>query len=249
MGAGAGDVADALRQAEEAAGTRALPSAAAAGDVRATPAEMASGPFCCCRQRPDRHFGLCLRPRRADIDRLDRRGARGRRRRLHPETTSLDPMRADALGFSLATAAGPRRLCAARPTRPARAICSAAGWRRTRSRSARRFALLKPLLEDRPSSRSAQNVKYDLVVMTRHGIDLSPFDDTMLMSYVLDAGINSSHGMDALAERWLGHKPIHYQGGRRLAASDLTLRPCRDRQGHRLCGRGCRHDVAAVAGA
>ena len=51
------------------------------------------------------------------------------------------------------------------------------------------LALMKPLLEDRSVLKLVQNVKYDLVVLTRHGIDVAPIDDTMLMSYVLDAGL------------------------------------------------------------
>ena len=46
--------------------------------------------------------------------------------------------------------------------------------------------------------------------MKRHGISIAGFDDTMLMSYVLEAG-KGSHGMDALSERWLGHKPISFK--------------------------------------
>jgi DNA polymerase-1 len=55
-----------------------------------------------------------------------------------------------------------------------------------------------------------QNLKYDWLVFARRGIDLHPYDDTMLMSYVLDAG-RGSHGMDALAEKWLGHNTIHFE--------------------------------------
>ena len=54
-------------------------------------------------------------------------------------------------------------------------------------------------------------MKYDLVIMNRHGIDVAPYDDTMLISYVLDAGTSGGHGMDALSEKWLGHKTIHFK--------------------------------------
>ncbi len=49
-----------------------------------------------------------------------------------------------------------------------------------------------------------QNIKYDALVMKGHGIEIAPFDDTMLLSYALDGG-RGAHGMDALAERHLGH--------------------------------------------
>ncbi len=58
--------------------------------------------------------------------------------------------------------------------------------------------------------------------MKRHGIAMRSFDDTMLMSYVLDAG-NGAHGMDSLAERWLGHTPIAYKDVTGTGRSSLTF--------------------------
>ena len=55
----------------------------------------------------------------------------------------------------------------------------------------------------------AQNMKFDWLVFAEHGIFTTPFDDTMLMSYVLDAGVNG-HGMDELSAKYLGHKPISF---------------------------------------
>ncbi|MFX7265359.1 DNA polymerase I, partial [Acinetobacter baumannii] len=69
--------------------------------------------------------------------------------------------------------------------------------------------LLKPLLEDPGTLKVGQNLKYDLSVLHRYGIDVAPFDDTMLISYVLDAG-KGGHGMDELARRHLGHQPITF---------------------------------------
>ncbi|WP_407943677.1 DNA polymerase I [Martelella alba] len=71
-------------------------------------------------------------------------------------------------------------------------------------------AVLKDLLEDRSVLKIAQNLKYDYLVMARLGIRIENFDDTMLISYALDAG-DGSHGMDALSERFLGHTPIPYK--------------------------------------
>ncbi|HEX3919021.1 MAG TPA: DNA polymerase I, partial [Caulobacteraceae bacterium] len=51
------------------------------------------------------------------------------------------------------------------------------------------------------------NAKYDVAVLARHGIAVAPIDDTMLMSYVLEGGLHN-HGMDELAQLWLGHQPI-----------------------------------------
>ena len=71
--------------------------------------------------------------------------------------------------------------------------------------------LLKPLLEDASVLKIGQNVKFDWHVFARRGVEVAPFDDTMLLSYALDSGAtNDGHGMDSLSERWLGHKTIHF---------------------------------------
>ncbi len=70
-------------------------------------------------------------------------------------------------------------------------------------------AVLKPVLENDAVLKIGQNVKYDLKVLRRHGIDMAPVDDTMLLSFVLEGG-KHGHGMDELSELFLGHKPITY---------------------------------------
>jgi DNA polymerase-1 len=72
------------------------------------------------------------------------------------------------------------------------------------------MARLKPLLEDPSVLKVAQNAKYDLAVLSRHGITVSPIEDTMLISYVLEAGLHN-HGMDELSALWLGHQPIPFK--------------------------------------
>ena len=67
--------------------------------------------------------------------------------------------------------------------------------------------VLKPLLEDTAVVKIGQNMKYDTKIMSRYGVDVQPIDDTMLMSYAMNAG-QHSHGMDTLSERYLGHTPI-----------------------------------------
>ena len=68
---------------------------------------------------------------------------------------------------------------------------------------------LAPLLTDAGVLKVAQNAKYDLLVLKRHGLPMAPVDDTMLLSYALAAGAHG-HGMDELSELHLGHKPIAY---------------------------------------
>lgn len=71
------------------------------------------------------------------------------------------------------------------------------------------IARLKPLLEDPSILKIGQNLKFDMTVLRQHGIQLKGLDDTMLMSYALDAGVHG-HGMDELSELHLGHKPISF---------------------------------------
>ena len=96
------------------------------------------------------------------------------------------------------------------------------------------IARLKPLLEDPAVLKVAQNAKYDIAVMHRYGVRLAPIEDTMLMSYVLEAGLHG-HGMDELAQLHLGHTPIPFKQvvgkkaapGARPAAnfSEVELKP------------------------
>jgi DNA polymerase-1 len=73
------------------------------------------------------------------------------------------------------------------------------------------IARLNPLLADPAVLKIGQNIKYDLIVLRQHGVPvLSPFDDTMLLSYALDAG-RGHHGMDELSTRHLGHTPIAFK--------------------------------------
>ena len=72
------------------------------------------------------------------------------------------------------------------------------------------IATLKPLFENPNILKVGQNIKYDLSVLHRHGIDVAPYDDTMLLSYVLEGGLHN-HGMDELSQLHLGHTPIPFK--------------------------------------
>ncbi len=69
---------------------------------------------------------------------------------------------------------------------------------------------LKPILEDPSILKIGQNIKFDMQVLTGHGIKVYPVDDTMVLSYVLD-GTKNSHGMDALALNYFDHETIKYK--------------------------------------
>ncbi|MCB1447221.1 MAG: DNA polymerase I, partial [Rhizobiaceae bacterium] len=150
------------------------------------------------------------------------------------ETTSLDPMQAELAGFSLAVtgngtapAAGPIRACyvpLGHKTGHGDLLGGGLAEGQIPIRAA--LELIKPLMEDDAVLKIGQNIKYDWLVMKRHGIEVAPFDDTMLMSYVIDGGGNTPHGMDPLAERWLGHTPIAYKevagSGKNAVTFDLV---------------------------
>jgi len=126
------------------------------------------------------------------------------------ETTSLDPMQADLCGLSLAVAANEACYVPLIHRQGGDGTGLFAGEVvADQLRVEDALAELRPLLEDRGILKIGQNLKFDWLVMARHGIEIAPIDDTMLMSYVLDAG-RSSHGMDPLAERFLGHRTVHY---------------------------------------
>ena len=114
------------------------------------------------------------------------------------ETSSLDPHQADLIGVSLSTSIGK--------------ACYIPIGHSSKKCINKNLVLekLKPLLEDPSIKKIGQNIKFDYIVFYKHGITLSSMEDTMLMSYVLDAGKNR-HNMDTLSEIHLGHKTISYK--------------------------------------
>ena len=126
------------------------------------------------------------------------------------ETTSLDAMQAGLCGFSLALS--PNEACyvplAHKKDGGGDGLFDA-GLAADQIKEADALKLLKPLLEDKSILKIAQNMKYDWLVFAQRGIEIEGYDDTMLISYVLDAG-KGGHGMDDLSEKWLGHKTIHF---------------------------------------
>ncbi|YBV95658.1 DNA polymerase I [Phyllobacteriaceae bacterium JZ32] len=125
------------------------------------------------------------------------------------ETNSLFPMEAELIGLSLALAPG-RAAYVPLAHKSGTGDLLGGGMLENQIPLDQALAALKPMLEDRSVLKIAQNMKFDWLLMHRYGIDIAPFDDTMLISYALDAG-PGGHGMDSLSERWLGHKTIHYK--------------------------------------
>jgi DNA polymerase-1 len=128
------------------------------------------------------------------------------------ETSSLDPLQAELVGFSLCVAPG--RACYAPIGHRSAGKADLFGGNELvpgQIGENEALAMLKPLLEARGVLKIAHNAKFDWHVFMERGIATAPIDDTMLLSYALDAGAtNEGHGMDALAARWLGHETIQF---------------------------------------
>ncbi|WP_404711566.1 DNA polymerase I [Sphingomonas sp. MMS24-J13] len=123
------------------------------------------------------------------------------------ETDDLDCIRANMVGISLATAAG--KACYI-PVGHGFADGDLLSDPPVQLHRPLVLAKLKPLLEDPAILKVGQNLKYDLIMFRRSGIDIAPYDDTMLLSYDLDAGLGA-HGMDDLAKRHLDHACIEFK--------------------------------------
>ena len=114
------------------------------------------------------------------------------------ETSSLDPHQADLIGVSLSSKIGK--------------ACYIPIGHNSKKCIEKEIVIkkLKPLLEDTSIKKIGQNIKFDFIVLSKHGINISSMEDTMLMSYVLDAGKNR-HNMDTLSEIHLNHKTIAFK--------------------------------------
>jgi DNA polymerase-1 len=128
------------------------------------------------------------------------------------ETDSLDSVAAGLVGVSLALSPGEACYIPLAHVDPdAKGDGDMFGADPPRQiKMAEALKVLKPMLEDPAVLKIGQNIKYDLSVLAQHKINIAPIDDTMLISFALNAGIHG-HGMDELSERYLGHKPISFK--------------------------------------
>ncbi len=126
------------------------------------------------------------------------------------ETNSLDAMSADLVGFSISMVPG--KACYVPLLHGTQNDGFDLGDMENAVQIplADAIALMKPLLEDPGVMKVGQNIKYDMLVLAKYGLTVAPIDDTMLLSYALDAGVHG-HGMDALSELFLKHTPIPFK--------------------------------------
>ncbi len=139
---------------------------------------------------------------------------------IDTETTSLDPHQANLVGISLCSKIG-------------KACYIPVGHKSPKClKKDAVIKKLKKILEDPSIKKIGQNIKFDFIVLNKCGITLSSMEDTMLMSYVLDAGKNR-HNMDTLSEIHLGHKTISFKdmvgtGKKEINFSEVELDKAKD---------------------
>ena len=125
------------------------------------------------------------------------------------ETDSLDAMQANIVGVSLALAPGKACYIPLAHQGQGEGLFGSGMVEGQINRDAA-LAALRPLLADPSVLKIGQNLKYDMLLLKRYGIMVTPLDDTMLLSYVFESG-DVGHGMDELSQRHLGHKPIAFK--------------------------------------
>ena len=149
------------------------------------------------------------------------------------ETTSLSPTMAGLVGFSLAIAPGEACYVPVGHVRPGGGGLDLGGDGEIEQIPLQQaLDALKPMLADPGVLKVGQNIKYDMAVLAGYGVEIVAYDDTMLISYTLDAGKNG-HGMDELAELHLGRSTIKYDevtgtGRNRIPFAEVALDKARD---------------------
>jgi DNA polymerase-1 len=129
---------------------------------------------------------------------------------IDTETTSLTPAKAKLVGVSLSYEIGKAAyIPIGHVAEQADLLGESQGSDIAQLPMARVIEMLKPLLEDPSVMKIAQNMKYDWQLFAKQGVHVTPCDDTMLMSYVLD-GSSHSHSMDNLSKMYLEHEPIKF---------------------------------------
>ncbi len=139
---------------------------------------------------------------------------------IDTETNSLDPHQAKLVGISMSNSIG-------------KACYIPLGHKGSKNLNEEKILkILKPFLEDKTIKKIGQNIKFDYIIFKKRGIDINSMEDTMLMSYVLDAGKNR-HNMDTLSEIHLGHKTIKFKdlvgtGKKQINFSEVNINLAKD---------------------
>ncbi len=149
------------------------------------------------------------------------------------ETTSTDALRADLVGISFSFREREAYYIPIADTSDAKGMFPAAssddlGWDAVAS-------LIKGPLEDASLPKAGHNIKYDILVLSRHGIDVAGADfDTMVASYLLRE--DTQHNMDAVAREYLGYSPVSFED---LVGQGKQQRPIREVDPQALSDYSC----------
>ena len=139
---------------------------------------------------------------------------------IDTETTSLDAQQTNLVGISISYAIG-------------KACYIPISHKDYKNLNEEKIIkILKPFLEDHSIKKIGQNIKFDYIIFFKRGIDMNSMEDTMLMSYVLDAGKNR-HNMDTLSEIHLEHKTIQFKdlvgtGKKQINFSEVDVNIAKD---------------------
>ena len=139
---------------------------------------------------------------------------------IDTETNSLDPHQAKLVGISISNYIG-------------KACYIPINHKNGKNLIEKRvLKILKPYLEDKSIKKIGQNIKFDYIIFYLRGVNINSMEDTMLMSYVLDAGKNR-HNMDTLSEIHLGHKTIRFKdlvgtGKKKITFGEVDLDIAKD---------------------
>ena len=132
------------------------------------------------------------------------------------ETSSLNPIEADLVGISFCYGKG--KACYI-PLKNNKAKCLNMNIV---------LKKIKPILEDVSIKKIGQNIKFDYIIFKKNKICVNPMEDTMLVSYTLDAGLNR-HNLDTLSDIHLSHKTISFKdlvgsGKKKITFADVDLK-------------------------
>lgn len=129
---------------------------------------------------------------------------------IDTETTDLTPAKAKLVGISICSTIGKAAYIPLNHTAEEADLLGESKGDLKQIPFNEAIAALKPILEDPSVLKIGQNIKYDWQMLKKHGIHMTPCDDTMLISYTVD-GTSHSNSMDGLSELYLDHKPIKYE--------------------------------------
>ncbi len=150
---------------------------------------------------------------------------------IDTETTGLDQMSAELVGISLAIETGSAcYIPLAHKIKPEQGdllggLIDGDATQTTEIKQipmSEALAILKPILEDNGILKIGQNIKYDMTILSRYGININAIDDTMLLSFVLSGGIHG-HGMDELAKKYLATDTIKFKDVCGTGKSQITF--------------------------